>query len=416
MAKKLTARSIEQAKPDPTKRREIPDAGKPGLYLLIQPSGRKSWAVRYRFHGRPRKVTLDGFPSLGVAHKLAHAELDKVAEGRDPASEKRAAKQATPEDSSSNLFETVMAQFIERHVKRNTRASSAHETERLLRKEVLPKWKRRHIQEISKRQVLDLLDGIVDRGGGLSANRTLAAVRKLFNWALQRGIIDASPVASIKAPLAERSRDRILTDDEVRWFWKACDLVGYPFGRLAQMLLLTGQRRREVAGLSYAEIDFTNRLWVIPGVRTKNGDPHEVPLSLRALSIIEMAPRIQTDKGYVFTTRAEKHVKGYSQAKAAIDRAILAVACEESPTAEIPRWTFHDLRRTAASGMARLGIDLPVIEKILNHSSGSFAGIVGVYQRHSFSDEKRKALEAWASFVMSVVEGKPASNVVAIRA
>ena len=108
--------------------------------------------------------------------------------------------------------------------------------------------------------------------------------------------------------------------------------------------------------------------------------------------------------------------KGYSQAKATIDKAMLAVARKESRKAEIPRWTFHDLRRTAASGMARLGIALPVIEKVLNHSSGSFAGIVGVYQRHSFSDEKRKALEAWASFVMSVVEGKPASNVVAIRA
>ena len=415
MAKKLTARSIEQARPDRTKRIEIPDAGKPGLYLVIQPSGRKSWAVRYRFHGRPRKVTLEGFPSLGVAHKLAQAELDKVAEGRDPASEKRAAKQTRPEDSS-DLFETVMAQFIERHVKKNTRASSAHETERLLRKEVLPKWKKRHIQEISKRQILDLLDGIVDRGGGLSANRTLAAVRKLLNWAVQRGIIDASPVAGIQAPLAERSRDRILTDDEIRWFWKACDSLGYPFGRLAQMLLLTGQRRREVAGLSFGEIDLANRLWAIPGDRTKNGDPHEVPLSDTALAIIELMPRIKTEKGYVFTTRAEKHVKGYSQAKATIDKAMLAVARKESRKAEIPRWTFHDLRRTAASGMARLGIALPVIEKVLNHSSGSFAGIVGVYQRHSFSDEKRKALEAWASFVMSVVEGKPASNVVAIRA
>ena len=280
---------------------------------------------------------------------------------------------------------------------------------------MLPKWKKRHIKEISKRQILDLLDGIIDRGGGLTANLTLAAVRKLFNWAVQRGIIETSPVAGIQAPLAERSRDRILTDDEVRWFWKACASIGYPFGRLAQVLLLTGQRRREVSGLSFGEIDLPNRLWVIPGERTKNGDPHEVPLSEPTLQIIEVVPRIKTAKAYVFTTRAEKHVKGYSQAKAAIDKAMLLVARKESRKAEISRWTFHDLRRTAASGMARLGIALPVIEKVFNHSSGSFAGIVGVYQRHSFSDEKRKALDAWASFVISLIEGKSASNVLSIR-
>ena len=202
----------------------------------------------------------------------------------------------------------------------------------------------------------------------------------------------------------------------MRWFWKACDGIGYPSGSFAQLLLLTGQRRSEVAGMTYREVDIAGRLWVIPGERTKNGKPHEVPLSPTAGSILEMAPHVKTDKGYVFTTRADKHVRGYSQAKAAIDKAMLAVAREEISKAEIPRWTFHDLRRTAASGMARLGIALPVIEKVLNHSSGSFAGIVGVYQRHDFSDEKRKALDAWASFVMSVVEGKPGSNVVAIRA
>jgi integrase len=417
MAKRLTTRFVENAKRDPAKRREIPDAGKPGLYLVIQPSGKRSWAVRYRFNGRPRKVTLEGFPSLGVAHKLAQAELDKVAEGRDPAVEKKAAKSARRDDTGSDAFEAVAAQFIERHAKRNTRASSARETERILNKEVLPKWGDKRIQEITKRHVLDLLDGIVDRGGGLSANRTLAVVRKLFNWAVQRGIIDASPVASIKAPLAERSRDRVLSDDEIRWLWLACDKVAYPFGSMAKLLLLTGQRRNEVAGMTFGELDLDKALWCIPGGRTKNDEAHEVPLSDAAFAIIESVPRIATSKGFVLTTRAEKHLRGYSQAKKAIDMAMFAVAREErGEDVKIPRWTFHDLRRTAASGMARLRIALPVIEKALNHSSGSFAGIVGVYQHHHFADEKREALDAWASFVMSVVEGKPASNVVAIRA
>jgi integrase len=242
----------------------------------------------------------------------------------------------------------------------------------------------------------------------------LAAIRKLFNWALQRGIVATSLVAGIRAPLAERSRDRILSDDEIRRFWQACLKVGYPFGHVAWLLLLTGQRRREVAGMSWGELDLDNRTWLIPGARTKNGEPHSVPLSDAAIETINSLPRIKSERGFLFTTTGDTHVSGYSRAKAAIDKAMLAIARETDPELdEIPRWTLHDLRRTAASGMARLGIALPVIEKALNHSSGSFAGIVAVYQRHHFSDEKRIALEAWGRFVLSLQ--RPTENVVPMR-
>jgi integrase len=414
MAKKLTARKVEQARANPHKRREIPDGGKPGLYLVIQPSGRKSWAVRYRVNGQPRKLTLDGFPALATARRLAQDALDMVSEGKDPAAEKQASK--SQYGLGSDLFSAVAAEFVERHAKRNTRASSAKQTERWLAKEVLPKWGNKRIQEITKRDVLDLLDGIVDRGGGLSANRVLAAVRKLFNWAVQRGIIGASPAVGVKAPLPETSRGRYLGDDEVRWFWLACDKAEYPFGRLGQLLLLTGQRRNEVSGMTWDELDLDKALWTIPGGRTKNDLPHEVPLSDAALSVIASLPRIKSDKCYLFTTNAETHVSGYSRAKGMLDKAMLEIArAERGADVEIPRWTFHDLRRTAVSGMARLGIALPVIEKVVNHSSGSFAGIVGVYQRHSFADEKRTALQAWANLVLSTVEKRPA-NVVPLRA
>src|SRR6185437_10602885 len=143
---------------------EIPDGGKPGLYLVIQSSGRKSWAVRYRFQGQARKLTLDGFPSLASAHRLAQEALDRVAEGYDPAADKQSAKREG--DHGSNLFSAVAAEFVERHVKRNTRASSARETERFLAKDVLPKWGHKRVEDITRRNVLDLLDGIVDRGGG----------------------------------------------------------------------------------------------------------------------------------------------------------------------------------------------------------------------------------------------------------
>ena len=413
MAKKLTALKVEQARANPRKRVEIPDAGKPGLYLVIQPSRKKSWAVRYRFKGQTRKLTLDGFPSLGTARKLAQEALDAVAEGSDPAAEKRAKKYA---DTSSDLFSAVAADFVERHAKRNTRASSVRLTEQWLNKDVLPRWGHRRIQEITKRDILDLLDAVIDRGGGLSANRVLAVVRKLFAWAMQRGVITASPAAGVKPPLAEQSRDRILTDDETRWLWLACDKAGYPFGSMAKLLLLTGQRRNEVAGMTWAELDLDKALWRIPAGRTKNDEAHEVPISDAALAVIASLPRIKSDKGYLFTTNGETHVSGYSRAKVVIEHAMLEIARgERGQDIEIPRWTFHDLRRTAVSGMARLGISLPAIEKVVNHSSGSFAGIVGVYQRHSFADEKRNALQGWAKFVLSLVEGRPA-NVVPLRA
>jgi integrase len=413
MAKKLTARKVEQTRPNPRKRIELPDGGKPGLYLVIQPSGRRSWAVRYRFHGQGRKLTLDGFPSLATARRLAQDALDIVAEGKDPAAEKRTSR--SQHGLGSDLFSAVAAEFVERHAKRNTRASSAKQTERWLEKEALPKWGNRPVQDITKRDVLDLLDGIVDRGGGLSANRVLAAIRKLFNWAVQRGIITASPAGGIKAPLPEISRDRFLNDDETRWFWLACDKLAYPFGSMAKLLLLTGQRRDEVSGMIWGEIDLDKALWTIPGGRTKNDLPHEVSLSDAALSVIASLPRIKSDKGYLFTTNAETHVS-YSRAKGMLDKAMLDIARDErGQDVEIPRWTFHDLRRTVVSGMARLSIPLPVIEKVVNHSSGSFAGIVGVYQRHGFADEKRSALQAWANLVLSTVEKRPA-NVVPINA
>jgi integrase len=402
MSKKLTDISISKIRPDPDKRIEVPDAGKPGLYLIVQPNGKRSWAIRYRrlSDGKSRKLTIDGFPSLAVAHRLAQTALDRAAEGQDPAAEKRISK-ATKRGRGSNVFKDVTAHFLERYIKPNSRASYAYETKRLLDKDVLPAWGNRQIQEIAKRDVLDLLDGVVDRGGGLTANRVLAAIRKLFNWAVDRGIIETSPAAGVKAPLPEQSRDRVLSDDELRSLWLACDKRGYPWGDFTKLLLLTGQRRTEVAGMTWSELDIDKKEWNLPAGRTKNSEAHTVPLSDAALDIIKSLTRIKSDGGFLFTVGGESHVTGYSRAKADLS----------APDSE--RWTFHDLRRTAATGMAKLGIPLPVIEKVLNHTSGSFAGIVGVYRRYSFADEKRNALEAWARFVLSLQQ--PSENVVPMR-
>jgi integrase len=396
MAKKLTDISIKKIKSDPAKRLEIPDAGKPGLYLVIQPSGKKSWAVRYRFNGKPRKLTLKGFPSIAAAHKLAQEALDKVAAGKDPASEKEAPPPRV------DLFKDVAADFIKRHVKENTSRTYARDVERRFRKDVLDRLGDKDIRAITKLDINKLLDAVADRGGGLSANTIHAMLRSLFIWSIGKGYLDASPMVYVKRPLKVSARDRVLAEDEISSLWRACEVVGYPYGTLAQLLLLTGQRRSEVSGMRWDEIDLGKKVWLIPGERTKNGEPHEVPLSEPVLVILKSLPNI---KGrYVLTHSGDYPVTNHGLAKHAIDDAMAAV----------PRWTLHDLRRTAATGMARLHIPLQVAENVLNHISGSLGGMAGIYNRHDYADEKRSALEAWGRYVLALQ--RPAENVVALRA
>jgi integrase len=233
----------------------------------------------------------------------------------------------------------------------------------------------------------------------------LAAVRKLFNWCVAHDILAVSPCVGVERPTAEKSRDRVLDDVELYLVWQAADEIGYPHGPLVQLLALTGQRRDEVGQMRWSEVDLEKRLWVLPPERVKNRKPHEVPLSEAALAILKGLPRINSSS-FVFTFSGTSPATGFSKAKLKFDALL---------PAGMSAWRLHDLRRTCASGLARLGINLPVIEKVLNHSSGSFAGIVGVYQKHSFAAEKAQALEAWGSFVTALVEGKPASKVVRLR-
>jgi integrase len=428
MTKALTPKRIEAEKPA-TARKEIPDGLLPGLYLVVQPSGAKSYAVRYRHAGAPRKLTIGPHPTIDLAsaRTLGGKALRAAAEGRDPASEKQSAKGETKRAAieeargKRDLFENVAREFIERHAMKSTRETTWRETARILGLrpdadgklvevdgDVIPAWKGRKVQDITKRDVIALLDAVNDRAP-IMANRVLAAVRKLFNWCLARDVISASPCTFVKPPAPERSRERILTDGEIRRLWKATDSEGWPFGPLVKMLLLTGQRLGEVGGMRWEELDLDAKMWTLPGERVKNNNKHEVPLSDIAVEILKAQPRIKTTKGFVFTTTRDAAVSGFSRAK---DRLDASIAGEGEP---IEHWTFHDLRRTMASGMARLGIQLPVIEKILNHTSGTFRGVVGVYQRHTFADEKRAALQAWASFVQSTVSGKKPGNVVALR-
>jgi integrase len=397
----LTARTVETLKPG-IERREIADRYLPGLYLIIQPSGAKSWAVRYRHQGRPRKHTIGGYPvfDLAKARAAAGAALRAVAEGRDPGREKASARTQRGADT----IESIAAQFIERHYQRAGKHRAAAETRQRLELHVLPRWRGRLATDISRRDVLELLDAVVDSGRPIAANRVLASVRKMFGWCVARDILPASPCTGVGAPSAERPRDRVLTDPELRNVWLAADKMGGPFGALVKLLALTGQRRDEVARMQWSEINLQTCLWSLPADRTKNNRAHEIPLSAAAVSTIMALPRIG-DK-FALTNDGAAPASNYAANKRRLDALL---------PADMADWVLHDLRRSVASGMARLGINLPVIERVLNHSSGSFGGIVGVYQRHDFADEKRRALEAWESFVVDLVSDHPRQNVVRLE-
>jgi integrase len=401
MAKALTAKSIENLRPG-TARREIPDGGCRGLYLVVQPSGRRAWAVRYRFGGKTKKLTLDNVASLAEARRAATAVLHELNRGHDPAAMKfdaRAATQKAAAERAGDTVDNLAAQFIERYAKKQTRTSSWHMTQRIFDRIVLPAWRGRVIHDVKRREVIELVEGVAETTPIL-ANRVHAALSKFFNWLASRDIIVASPVAGVARPSKEIARDRILTDDEIKSLWKACDTLGGPPGECVKMLLLTGQRRGEVAGIRRSEVE--GDLWTLPPERTKNGQKHTVPLSRQAMEILESTPEIVGGADRVFTGTGGRQLAGFSHVKRELD----AQMNLKSP------WVMHDLRRTVASGMAKIGIKLPVIEKVLNHTSDSFRGIVGVYQQHDFAAEKRHALQAWADHVDAIVRGAPAEKVV----
>jgi integrase len=396
---RLTAKSVENAKPFAEGRREIPDGGCRGLYLIVQPSGRKAWAVRYRFAGKTRKLTLDAGLTLAEAREAATAALREVERGNDPAAlkfEAQAQDAAVAADRKRDTIERLAEQFIEQHAKRKTRKSSWRQAEHVLNNIALPVWQGRTVHDIQRRDIRDLVEGVaIDRP--VMANRALAHLSKFFNWLCEQDIIAASPCAGVKPPAKEQARDRILSDTEIKALWSACGDIGGVVGSAVKLMLLTGQRCGEVVGMRHSEI--LGDIWTLPPVRTKNKQRHEVPLSAQALAIIEAIPAINAD--YVFTASETKRLGNMSRAKAALD----AKMKPRTP------WVLHDLRRTAASGMAALGVKLPVIEKCLNHKSGSFRGIVGVYQRHSFLPEMRVALQRWADHVDQIIGDEPAKVV-----
>jgi integrase len=335
--------------------------------------------------------------SLANARKEARRKLEEISGGGDPREARREAERA-----ESETVAVVAERFVERYVK--VKNKGWKQVEQRINHEILPRWGKRPIASITQRDVIALLDSIVDRGSPILANRVLAIMRKMFNWCCERGTLQTSPCDRVKAPSPEVKRDRVLTDSELALIWRAADTVGHPFGPYFQLLALTGQRREEVAGMRWSELDRELTMWTLPAARAKNNVQHQVPIVPWARSVLTSVPRIVGSE-YVFTTTGRSSISGYSKAKASLDEAIITLNAGTS----IPAWVVHDLRRTMATGMAKLGVALPTVEKLLNHigSGSSFGGVSGVYQRHDFADEKRIALECWAQHLLTLDLGAP---------
>jgi integrase len=284
-----------------------------------------------------------------------------------------------------------------------------------MRKRVAPQWKGRHLKEITRSDVAHLINAV--EGGGARRMR-FALIRKMFKWAVSNGDIAESPIRDMEPPPTLPSRERVLSEEELALCWNAAADLSEPFASFVRMLAITGQRREEVAGTRWQELNRQQRLWTIPGERVKNGTTHDVPLSDAAIALLDQLAGVDPEakttpkwppSGLVFTTTGETAISGFSKMKKRLDASMrahskkLAEARGDDPYhVQLVPWRLHDLRRTLATGLRLLGFSLDTTEAVLNHKSGSRSGIVQVYQRHEYRDEKRAALQGWADHVLKI--------------
>ncbi len=400
----LTQAKIDRLKPGPA-RQEIADGR--GLYLLLQPapSTARSWAFRYRCNGAMRKLTFSGALSLADARKLADEARVAVAKGHDPQREKIQARRIAASPAKDDLIENVIDSYLRRHVDRKLRPSTGLQVRRMLLGRVIPAWKGRPIASITRRDVRALLESIVDTGRLTDANRCLSWTNAMMSWAISEDILTgANPCSKLAKPSVEQPRERALDDGELAQVWRAAEQVGGAAGRLAQLLIATGARRTEVGELTWSELDLDRAIWTLPASRSKNGREIAIPLNALALDILRATPRFEGCDAVV-TANGSTPINGYSVAKAAIDRKL---------TEGFAGWRFHDLRRSFATGLAALGIEPHLIERLLNHSEGGQSKIARTYNQHRYGDAMRRASEVWATHIKQLLDGTPATNVVNI--
>jgi integrase len=333
--------------------------------------------------------------SLAEARGKALEVLARVARGEDPASDR-----ARPAVGRPNTFGELAERYIARHADRSKR--SARQDRQMLAKDILPHIRNTPLEAIKRADIAELIEKVVARGAPIQANRTFEIVRGLYNWALGAGLVETTPCLGLKAPSLEQSRERTLSKDEIKRFWQHLPdaPMAWETAQILRLCLVTGQRVSEVSGAHESEIDFAEREWRLPGDRVKNWNAHVVPLSPLAEELFREAIARHPSSPFAFPSRITKApIIGQGVAKAML-RSLPASGLEDA--------TPHDLRRTVATEMAKLGIPRLVVDKVLNHVSADRSTIAGVYDRHTYGAEKRQALETWARHLLEIIGDQPA--------
>ena len=401
----ITLRTIQSVIPDPHRDIYVWDPRLKGFGLRITPKGAQSFVFQYRVDGGPaRRKTIGpvGSPwTPATARKEAERLLVQVYQGIDPVEAKREAKRK----KETLNFRTYSERFVELYLKPNWRGTwgSAQCT---INNVFIPRWGNRPVHEITRADIVKVLDEYSDRPARRKEIHSL--LRKFFNWATDRQDIDVSQLAGMKAPKAVPSRRRVLIDEEIVALWRATENSGWPWGPFVRMLILTMQRRQEVAEMDWSEIDLNARRWTLPADRAKNDQEHVIPLTKLALAELQLlGPK---RKGLVFTTTGTTPVSGFFKGRLVLHKDMIAYLkakqIEEGgdpDKVEVPNWRLHDIRRTGATHLQSLRVPVEVTESVLNHISGTRAGVAGIYNRYKYDDEKRTALDAWDAKLRSLL-------------
>jgi integrase len=427
---KLTERKIEKLAPERGRKdRLFFDDVQRGLAVRVTATGGRNYLCQYSLHGHKWRVPLGACSAVALskAREAAAAVMGDVAKGRNPAAERKDAAAAERARRVRNrlTLRVLIEDWKCLHLA-SRRPRYAAEAVRALHY-ALADCLDDAAEDLDRAAVVRALDALVRRrkrkeGSGAGkpkgvamTSRTTAYGRAAFAWAVKRGAVRTNPFADLPVAKNVGKRERVLSDHEVAEIWRAAGEAASPYGTIIRLLILTGQRRGEVAGMTWGEISENLATWTLPGERTKNGTAHTVPLSPVARDLLRAAPPEGENERHasgrlVLPGAVGTPFAGWSKAKRALDTAITdarakaAKAAGTPPTPLVP-WNVHDLRRTVATGLQRLGVRLEVTEAVLNHISGTRGGIAGVYQRHDWAAEKRTALDAWAAHVLTAIEG-----------
>jgi integrase len=438
----LTERKIEKLAPEQGRKdRLVFDDAQRGLAVRVTASGGRTYLCQYTLHGHKWRVPLGACSAvpLAKARQATAAIMGEVAKGRNPAAERKdAAATERAKRARNRLTLRVLIEDWSRLHLAGRRPSYAAEAVRALHYAFAG-----HLddaaEDLDRATVVRALDALSRRRkrkgnenaekpkGAAITGRTAAYGRAAFAWAVKRGAVSVNPFAALPISKSIAKRERVLSDLELAEIWRAAAHAPSPYGTIVRLLILTGQRRGEVAGMAWNEISEDLTTWTMPGQRTKNGVVHTVPLSEPAGALIKAllpkdakeAKRFRTDLraagGLVLPGAVGTVFAGWSKSKHTLDKAIAKARAEAASKsggkpAPLTPWSVHDLRRTVATGLQRLGVRLEVTEAILNHISGSRGGIAGVYQQHDWAAEKRAALDAWATHVISLTKGRVAGE------